>query len=54
MHSSEVLTTYMYYNSFQSRGPSDMSYAAAIAVTLMVVVLVFGVIRMVVLQRDKE
>jgi ABC-type sugar transport system permease subunit len=53
VHSSEVLTTYMYYNSFQSRGPSDMSYAAAIAVTLMVVVLVFGVVRIAVLQRDK-
>lgn len=53
VHSSEVLTTYMYYNSFQSRGPSDMSYAATIAVTLMAVVLIFGAIRIIVLKRDK-
>ncbi|MBU4450516.1 MAG: sugar ABC transporter permease, partial [Actinobacteria bacterium] len=30
VHASEVLTTYMYYQSFQSQGPSNMGYAATI------------------------
>jgi len=45
VHSSEVLTTYMYYQSFQSSGPSNMSYASTISVTLTIIVLVFAVIR---------
>ena len=44
-HSSEVLTTYMYYQSFQSKGPSDMGYASTVAILLGVVVLIFAVIR---------
>ena len=51
VHSSEVLTTYMYYNSFQSKGPSDMSYASAIAVTLALVVLLFAVVRVIFAKR---
>lgn len=44
-HSSEVLTTYMYYQSFQSKGPSDMGYASTVAILLGVIVLIFAIIR---------
>ena len=45
-HTSEVLTTYMYYQSFQSKGPSDMGYASTIAILLAAIVLIFAVIRL--------
>ncbi len=45
VHASEVLTTYMYYQSFQSNGPSNMGYASTIAVTLAIIVLIFALIR---------
>lgn len=45
VHSSEVLTTYMYYQSFQSNGPSNMGYASTISVTLMFIVIIFAAIR---------
>ncbi len=45
-HASEVLTTYMYYQSFQSKGPSDMGYASTISILLTVIVLIFAVIRL--------
>ncbi len=45
VHSSEVLTTYMYYQSFQSNGPSNMGYASTISVTLTFIVIIFAVIR---------
>lgn len=45
-HSSEVLTTYMYYQSFQSKGPSDMGYASTVAILLGVIVLIFAFIRL--------
>lgn len=54
VHSSEVLTTYMYYQSFQSRGPSDMSYASAIAVSLAVVVLIFAAVRVRFVSRSQS
>jgi ABC-type sugar transport system permease subunit len=44
-HSSEVLTTYMYYQSFQSNGPNDMGYASTVAILLTLIVLIFAVIR---------
>ncbi len=44
-HSSEVLTTYMYYQSFQSKGPSDMGYASTVAILLTVIVLIFAILR---------
>lgn len=52
-HSSEVLTTYMYYQSFQSKGPSDMGYASTIALTLAVIVLIFAIIRVRFLPKDE-
>ncbi len=51
-HSSEVLTTYLYYQSFQSKGPSDMGYASTIAILLAVIVLVFAVIRIRFVSRE--
>ena len=45
VHSSEVLTTYMYYQSFQSNGPSNMGYASAISVTLTLIVIIFAAVR---------
>lgn len=45
VHASEVLTTYMYYQSFQSGGPSNMGYASTISVTLAIIVMLFAVIR---------
>ena len=45
VHSSEVLTTYMYYQSFQSGGPSNMGYASTISVTLTIIVMIFAFIR---------
>lgn len=53
-HSSEVLTTYMYFQSFQSKGPSDMGYASAIAVLLSVIVLIFAIIRIKLVTQQKE
>ncbi len=44
-HSSEVLTTYMYFQSFQSNGPNDMGYASTVAILLTLIVLIFAVIR---------
>jgi ABC-type sugar transport system permease subunit len=44
-HSSEVLTTYMYYQSFQSNGPNDMGYASTVAILLTLIVLIFAVLR---------
>jgi len=51
-HASEVLTTYMYYQSFQSKGPSDMGYASAVAILLAVIVLIFAIIRIRFVARD--
>lgn len=45
VHSSEVLTTYMYYQSFQSNGPSNMGYASTISVTLTLIVIIFAAVR---------
>lgn len=44
-HASEVLTTYMYYNSFQMWGPSKMGYASAIAMFLTFVIIIFTALR---------
>ena len=52
VHASEVLTTYMYYQSFSHWGPSDMSYGATIAVALTFIVLIFAAIRVRFLSRE--
>ena len=53
VHASEVLTTYMYYQSFQSGGPSNMSYASTISVTLAVIVMIFAAVRIKFFAKDK-
>ena len=53
-HSSEVLTTYMYYQSFQSKGPSDMGYASTLAVLLSVIVIIFAIIRVRFVSREES
>ena len=54
VHSSEVLTTYMYYQSFMSSGPSNMSYAATISVTLALIVMVFAAIRIKFFTKEQQ
>lgn len=53
-HSSEVLTTYMYYQSFQSKGPSDMGYASTVAILLAIIVLIFAVVRIRFVAKEKS
>jgi raffinose/stachyose/melibiose transport system permease protein len=50
-HSSEVLTSYMFYQAFALFGTNRMGYASAIAVVLTLIVLVFAVIRLKIDQR---
>lgn len=45
-HALEVLTTYMYYNSFQATGPNQMGYAAAIAMFLTSIIIIFTALRL--------
>jgi len=45
VHHSELLTTLMYYYSFDSFGPNKMGVAAGISVFLLLIVIVFSVIR---------
>ncbi len=45
-HASEVLTTYMYYNSFQAAGPNDMGYATAIAMFLGAIIIALTALRL--------
>ena len=54
VHASEVLTTYMYYQSFSHWGPSDMSYGATIAVALTIIIITFAVIRIKFLAREES
>lgn len=54
VHSSEVLTTYMYYQSFQSNGPSNMGYASAISVTLTLIVIIFAAVRIKFFAKDSS
>lgn len=44
-HSSEVLTTHIYYQSFAQFGTNRMGYSSALSVVLTIIVLIFAVIR---------
>lgn len=44
-HRSEVITSYMYYQSFAPFGTNKLGYASSIAVVLTVIVLIFAIIR---------
>jgi len=51
VHQSEVLTTIMYYYSFAANGPNKMGVGSAVAVIMFVVVILFGVARILSLKR---
>lgn len=44
-HSSEVLASQIYYESFSMFGPNRMGYASAIAIVLTIIVVIFAIIR---------
>lgn len=44
-HHSEVLSTYIYFNAFDVRGPNLMGYASAIAVALITILFAFSYLR---------
>lgn len=44
-HYSEVLTSYMFHQSFALNGPSEMGYASAIALVLTIIIFVLAVVR---------
>ena len=52
-HASEILTTYMYYISFQSKGPSDMGYGATVAILLAVIIIIFAIIRIIIIKKSE-
>jgi len=51
VHQSEVLTTLMYYYSFDSFGPNKMGIAAVISVILLLFIVIFSVIRGIIIRR---
>jgi raffinose/stachyose/melibiose transport system permease protein len=44
-HYSEVLTSYMFHQSFALNGPSEMGYASSLALVLTVIIFVLALIR---------
>jgi ABC-type sugar transport system permease subunit len=54
VHYSEVLTTLMYYYSFSSNGPNNMGVGSSIAVIIFALVLVFGFLRVRMMQRNRS
>jgi raffinose/stachyose/melibiose transport system permease protein len=44
-HQSEVITTYMYWLSFDATGPNKMGYASTVVIILLLIAMVFGIIR---------
>ncbi len=51
VHSSEVLTTIMYYYSFSANGPNKMGVGSAIAFIMFAIMIIFGVLRVRFLKR---
>ncbi len=45
-HQTEVITTYMYWLSFDATGPNKMGYAATVVIFSLFVAIIFAVIRM--------
>ncbi len=45
-HSSEVISTYMFWQSFSMSGPSAMGYASTIALFLTLIVFIVSYIRL--------
>ena len=51
VHNSEVLTTIMFYYSFSAYGPNKMGVGSAVAVIMFFVVILFGVARILYMER---
>lgn len=51
LHSSEVLTTIMYYYSFSANGPNRMGVGSAIAFIMFAIMIILGVLRVRFLKR---
>lgn len=45
-HQSEVITTYMYWLSFDATGPNKMGYASTIVIVSLLIAIIFATIRM--------
>ncbi len=54
VHYSEVLTTLMYYYSFSANGPNQMGVGSSIAVIIFAMVLIFGFLRIRMIQRNRS
>jgi ABC-type sugar transport system permease subunit len=52
-HYSEVLTTLMYYFTFAANGPNRMGVGSAIAFIMFFIMILFGMVRIVFLRREK-
>jgi len=44
-HASETISTYMIYEAFSFKGPSDMGYASSIAIFLTIIIFIFSYLR---------
>ncbi|MCL5986709.1 MAG: sugar ABC transporter permease [Actinobacteria bacterium] len=53
-HSSEVLTTLMFYFSFDPSGPNRMGYAASVATILMIIIVIFSIVRIRVSKKTEQ
>jgi ABC-type sugar transport system permease subunit len=51
VHNSEVLTTIMFYYSFSAYGPNKMGVGSSVAVIMFFVVIMFGVARILYMER---
>jgi ABC-type sugar transport system permease subunit len=51
VHNSEVLTTIMFYYSFSAYGPNKMGVGSSVAVIMFFVVILFGIARILYLER---
>ncbi|MEW5814632.1 MAG: sugar ABC transporter permease [Spirochaetota bacterium] len=52
-HYSEVLTTFMYYYTFASNGPSRMGVGSAVALIMFIIMIIFGFIRIILLKKSE-
>jgi raffinose/stachyose/melibiose transport system permease protein len=53
VHNSEVLTTLMYWYTFASNGPNKMGVGSAVAFIMFLIMIVFAVLRIKLLKKDR-
>ncbi|MCL5986760.1 MAG: sugar ABC transporter permease [Actinobacteria bacterium] len=53
IHQSEVLTTIMYYYTFATSGPNKMGVGSAVAVIMFLIMLIFGITRIILVRRTR-